>query len=90
MFLFVFVVSICTICCQIMKMFSGFAGAFSICMCFLKLQRVRALSATVGLGVYMLGTIGSIGKNVNIDNFTMVTNHSELFQIVCFGNLFEF
>ncbi len=26
---------------KIMKMFSWFAGAFSICMCFLKLQRVE-------------------------------------------------
>ncbi len=26
---------------KLMKMFSWFAGAFSICMCFLKLQRVE-------------------------------------------------
>ncbi len=38
---FVCVVSICTICCKNDEKFSWFAGAFSICMCFLKLQRVE-------------------------------------------------
>ncbi len=37
--LFVCVVSICSTCCQIDE--AWFAGAFSICTCFLKLQRVE-------------------------------------------------
>ncbi len=36
------VVRICSVCAvKPMKMFSLFAGAFFICMCFLKLQRVE-------------------------------------------------
>ncbi len=39
--LFVCIVSICRTCCQIDEDVFFFAGAFSICMCFLKLQCVE-------------------------------------------------